>query len=128
MQAQFDCNMRYLSAYKKSYIPMVTQLFSTLFHVGWCYLLIVKLGLGIEGASLAICITYSTNFLALVFYTMLIDKSERVMWTIDRQAFSEWTSYLRLGIPGTLMIMLDMWCYEIITLLSGYLAIEATAA
>ena len=120
--------MRYLSAYKKSYIPMVTQLFSTLFHVGWCYLLIVKLGLGIEGASLAICITYSTNFLALVFYTMLIDKSERVMWTIDRQAFSEWTSYLRLGIPGTLMIMLDMWCYEIITLLSGYLAIEATAA
>ena len=24
MQAQFDCIMRYLSAYKKSYIPMLT--------------------------------------------------------------------------------------------------------
>jgi len=116
MQAQFDCNMRYLSAYKKSYIPMLTQLVSTILHVGWCQLLISHCRLGVCGASLAICITYSTNFAVLVFYTTVIDKDERIIWSLGRQAFSDSSSYLRLGIPGTLMIMLDMWCYEIITL------------
>jgi Na+-driven multidrug efflux pump len=42
--------------------------------------------------------------------------------------FKDWSGYLKLGVPGALMIMLDMWCYEIITLQSGYLTIEATAA
>ena len=101
---------------------------STALHVAWCYLLIVKWGMGITGASIAICITYSTNFLALACYTGFIDVSERAIWTIDSQAFKDWYGYLKIGIPGALMIILDMWCYEIITLLSGYLSIEATAA
>ena len=116
IQAQFDCVLRYLSAYRKSHIPMMTQFFSTVLHVFWCYILIIKLEMGITGASIAICITYSSNFLALVFYTTLIDTKERSIWTFNRQAFQDWSSYLQLAIPGTLMIMLDMWCYEIITL------------
>lgn len=101
---------------------------STALHIGWCYLFIVKLELAIGGASLAICITYSSNFFALVFYTMMIDVKERCIWNLNMQAFQDWSSYLKLGLPGTLMIMLDLWCYEIITLSSGYLKIEATAA
>ena len=101
---------------------------STALHVFWCYILIIKFDMGINGASMAICITYSSNFFALVFYTTIIDKKERSIWKFNRQAFQDWTSYLKLGIPGTIMIMLDMWCYEIITLESGYLKIESTAA
>ncbi len=101
---------------------------STALHIGWCYLFIVKLEMAIGGASLAICITYSSNFFALVFYTTMIDVKERCIWNFNMQAFQDWSSYLKLGLPGTLMIMLDLWCYEIITLSSGYLKIEATAA
>ena len=117
-----------MSVYKKSHIPMFTQIVSTAFHVAWCDLLIVRWALGIRGASLAICITYTTNFIALLFYTAVIDREERVIWSIDKKAFHDWTGYLRLGIPGALVIMLDMWCYEIISLMAGYLVIEATAA
>lgn len=101
---------------------------STALHIGWCHLFIVIWEQGILGASIAICITYTTNFLALVFYTTVVDKKERKIWTFSRFALKGWVSYLKLGIPGTLMIMMDMWCYEIITLQSGYLIIEATAA
>lgn len=65
---------------------------------------------------MANCMTYSTNFIALVLYTIIIDKKERQIWKVTKQAFQDWTGYLKLGIPGTLMIMLDMWCYEIISL------------
>ena len=126
--SQFDCVMRYMSAFKKSHIPMCTQVVSTLLHIVWCYLFIVQWQLGILGASLAICVTYTTNFLALVLYTVFIDRQERIIWTVNMKALQDLKSYLKLGVPGTLMIMLDMWCYEIITLQSGYLVIEATAA
>lgn len=107
---------------------MCTQVISTFLHIGWCHLFIVRWELGIFGASLAICVTYTTNFIALIFYTVFIDKNERQIWSVNMKALHGWQSYLKLGIPGTLMIMLDMWCYEIITLQSGYLVIEATAA
>jgi len=74
MQAQFDCVMRYLSAYQKSHIPMMTQLVSTALHVFWCHLFVVRLKLGVTGASIAICITYTSNFIALVLYTCLFDR------------------------------------------------------
>jgi multidrug resistance protein, MATE family len=120
--------MRYLSAYRKSHITMITQLVCTALHVFWCHLFVVKLGMGVTGASLAICITYASNFLALLFYTFVLDREERQIWTMTRQAFKDWGSYLKLGVPGILMIMMDIWCYEIITLEAGYLKIEFTAA
>jgi Na+-driven multidrug efflux pump len=120
--------MRYLSAYQKSHIPMMTQLGSTALHVFWCHLFVVRLNLGVTGASIAICITYTSNFIALVLYTCLFDRVESRIWTINRQAFKDFASYLKLGVPGTLMIMMDIWCYEIITLQAGYLKVEATAA
>ena len=70
MQAQFDCIMRYMSAFKKSHIPMCTQFISTALHALWCYILIVRLEMGILGASVAICITQTTNFVSLAFYTV----------------------------------------------------------
>ena len=82
---------------------------------------------GIAGASIAICITNTLNFLSLFIYTVC-HKKFRSMWRFDRYALQDWSSYLKIGIPGTLMIMLDMWCYEIINLESGFLRIEATAA
>lgn len=84
MQAQFDCTMRYLCAFKKSHIPMCTQIMSTALHVGWCHLFIVTLDFGLFGASLAICVTYTTNFLALLFYTVFIDRQERHIWIVTK--------------------------------------------
>jgi len=39
--------MRYLSAYQKSHITMITQLVSTALHVFWCHLFVVRLNLGV---------------------------------------------------------------------------------
>lgn len=107
---------------------MMTQIISTTLHLFWCNLFVMDFGWGVEGASLATCITYSTNFLCILIYTTLIDKELRQTWSYDPMIFKYWKSYLHLGIPGTLMIMLDWWVYEIINLESGYLKVEATAA
>ena len=107
---------------------MCTQIGSTALHILWCYLIIIRYEQGIIGAACAICITQTLNFSTLFIYTSFIDKSHSKIWSFSRSAFQEWSGYLKLGIPGTLMIMLDQWCYEIINLESGFLYIEATAA
>jgi MATE family multidrug resistance protein len=112
----------------KSHIPMITQVVSTGFHIVWCHILVVYCGMGIRGTSIATCLTYATNFIVVVVYTTLVDKRLRRIWTFDSSAFKGWKSYLELGIPGTLMIVLDWWVVEILNLESGYLVIEATAA
>jgi len=95
---------------------MITQVVSTLLHFVWCHLLVIHCGLGIRGASIATCLTYTTNFLVVVIYTTLIDSKLRMIWMFDKSALEGWWSYLELGVPGTLMIVLDWWAVEFINL------------
>ena len=36
--------------------------------------------------------------------------------------------YVKLGIPSALMICIEWWSYEFITIISGYISVEAQAA
>ena len=36
--------------------------------------------------------------------------------------------YLEVGIPGTLMICFEWWCFEILTIFSGLMTVESLSA
>ena len=53
---------------QKSVISTTAQCIATFLHIGWGYLLIIYLDWGVAGASLALNITYVTNYLIQELY------------------------------------------------------------
>ena len=45
-----------------------------------------------------------------------------------RAAFQQWPSFLRLGLPGLLMLTMEWWAFELLALEAGLLGTEALAA
>jgi MATE family multidrug resistance protein len=45
-----------------------------------------------------------------------------------KECFTHLKEYLKLGIPSTLMLSLEFWAFEIITLMSGYLSVDEVGA
>ena len=58
---QFDATKKFLSSQYKNKIPVWVQLVTTIIHLGWCNLFIVKLGMREYGAAIATNITYILN-------------------------------------------------------------------
>jgi MATE family multidrug resistance protein len=84
--------------------------------------------MGIKGASYATCLTY---FLLWITITVVVSFNQdlKEAWIRpNRETFRNLPSYLRIAIPGTLMLCFEFWVYEFFTLLAGYLSIEATAS
>jgi MATE family multidrug resistance protein len=49
-----------------------------------------------------------------------------VKW--DKSALKEWGSYLRVGIPGAMMLCFEWWAFEILAIFTGYMGVDALAA
>ena len=89
------------------------------------------LDLDIAGAAIATNITYLTN----MFCADLIISTSRVFkhtyslsQFCDRTVLLDWGTYLRIGIPGALMVCFEWWAFELFAIFSGYMSIEALAA
>jgi len=52
----------------KSVVSTVTQFATTALHIGWGYLFIIHLDLGVAGAALALNLTYCLNCFAQELY------------------------------------------------------------
>lgn len=59
---QFDCTKRFLQTIHKEKISTYTQCVTTILHIGFGYLFIISLNLGVFGAAIALNITFCTNF------------------------------------------------------------------
>ncbi|KAL6176871.1 hypothetical protein ACLB2K_053503 [Fragaria x ananassa] len=85
----------------------------TCLHVG---LMVYKTSLGYRGAAVANVITYWINALLLFIYYC------KNTWTgFSKEAFHGISTFLKLSIPSALMTSIDMWCFEMLVLISGLL-------
>jgi len=97
----------------------------------WCHVLITKAGLGISGASIATMLTFSSNFIIIHLYVAFVvkDHAVKASWFFfDGQTFSGLIDYLKLGAPSAVMLCLEWWSFELLTLTSGYLGVLPNAA
>jgi MATE family multidrug resistance protein len=101
---------------------------ATILHILWCYLLVRVADLGVKGASIATGITYLILFVFLNVYASGIAEIKESWFFPNRDSIRHLGQFLKLGVPAALMFSLEWWVYEILTLMSGYISVEATAA
>ncbi|KAI9261479.1 mate-domain-containing protein [Phascolomyces articulosus] len=76
--------------------------------------------LGFIGAPIATSLSYWIMLILLVLYTWKVKGSEAWGgWTME--AFKNWWPFLRLAIPGALMICSEWWAYQLTALATSYL-------
>ncbi|XP_004299024.1 PREDICTED: MATE efflux family protein 9-like [Fragaria vesca subsp. vesca] len=91
------------------------------FHILVCWLLVFKSGLGNLGAALAIGMSYWLNVVLLVLYVKYSSTCAHTRVQISFEVFQGIGEFLRFAIPSAIMICLEWWSFELLTLLAGFL-------
>lgn len=107
---------------------MYVQIVGTALHVMWCYILVVRLEMGIVGTSIATCITYITMCVAITIYTYTQRDISEALIKPNGETFNNLGYYLKLGIPSMLMLSMESWTFELLTLFAGYISIDVAAS
>ncbi|KAK7280399.1 hypothetical protein RJT34_25463 [Clitoria ternatea] len=89
------------------------------FHVAFCWLLVFKSGLGNLGAAFSIGTSYWLNVILLGLYMKFSTECERTRVPISMELFHGVGEFIRYAIPSAVMICLEWWSFELLTLLSG---------
>lgn len=77
--------------------------------------------MGIRGVSLATCITYFLNFILITIYATMNKDLKKSWFFFNKDSTRNIGEYLRIAIPGTLMLVFEWWTFEILTLMAGYM-------
>lgn len=78
---QFDCRKRWLQSLNYSFVSTQPQVLTTCTHALVCWLLILRMQLGVFGAAMALNITYIANFLLQEIYVRVILREELKPYT-----------------------------------------------
>ncbi|GMN52141.1 hypothetical protein TIFTF001_021286 [Ficus carica] len=119
--AIIQCYTKFLQA-QNSVVPMmVIAGITTSLHIFICWILVFKSGLGNRGAALSNAISYWINALSLVLYVEFSPSCKKTRTPLSREAFHGIPKFLKLSIPSALMLTLEIWSFEMMVLLAGFL-------
>jgi MATE family multidrug resistance protein len=108
---------------------MIVSLTFTFAHYFWCYLFTNYWSFGVQGVGLAFSIADFCIFTSLQVLTPLFHSDVKEAWFLpDYSALHGLYEYVKLGIPSILMLCLEYWSFELMTLFAGYISVNATAA
>jgi multidrug resistance protein, MATE family len=127
---QFDSTKKFLSSQYKNSIPVWAQVVTTILHFGWCQWFIVSLDMRERGAAAATNITYILN---MVISDVIIrykkdDWFKDMVFFYDSTVLNNLKNYLKIGIPGMLMLCFEWWCFELLAIFTGLLGVGELAA
>ncbi|KAI3852858.1 hypothetical protein MKW92_049200 [Papaver armeniacum] len=116
-----QCQVKFLQAQSIVFPMMITSAVTALSHMLVCWILVFKTGLGSRGAAVANAISYWINTLLLALYIKFSASCKRTWTGFSVEALQDFFNFLRLAIPSAIMTCLEMWCFEMMVLLSGLL-------
>ncbi|KAG4941517.1 hypothetical protein AAZX31_16G142200 [Glycine max] len=114
----------FLRSQKVTKPMMYCSLVAVLFHVPLNYLLVVVMGLGVPGVAMASVMTNLNMVVLMAGYVCVCRKREVVLkWRCGGGGVvcSGLGQLMGFAVPSCLMICLEWWWYEIVTVLAGYL-------
>ncbi|KAA8495378.1 Multidrug and toxin extrusion protein 2 [Porphyridium purpureum] len=123
----FEKIKRYLQAMHRIGEIVIVTFSGLLLHCSVCYLLVVHMKLGYIGAAFAQSCTYWTMLTILCYVVFIRDKNHSFEPWVE-SAFEDWGTYLSLGIPGILQVMLEWVAFEITLLEAAWLGRDVLAA
>lgn len=102
--ALLQCHIRFLQAQNIVLPLMLCSGITTLLHILFCWLLVLKSSLGYRGAAVAISVSYWINVLLLALYIKL-SLSCKFTWTgFSMEALQDIPKFLKLVIPSAAMV------------------------
>ncbi|XP_024023313.1 protein DETOXIFICATION 16 [Morus notabilis] len=116
-----QCLIRFLQTQNIVFPMVVCAGIATVLHIFWCWVLVLKSGLGSSGAALANNISYWINVLLLALYVKFSSSCSKTWTGLSSLAFQNILAFVRLAIPSAIMTCLEMWSFEMVVLLSGLL-------
>lgn len=129
---QYNTSLRYLQAMNIFYPGMFVTLLTAVLHPLWCYVFIVKLDFGVNGAAICMGLTQGLNLLIISIFIAYHDKCIPSYSTLY---WSKWTfkvkyikQYLNKAVPAAVMFSADWLGFECLTLMSSFLGVNELAA
>ncbi|KAF9285861.1 hypothetical protein BGZ68_003522 [Mortierella alpina] len=124
----FECVKKYLQAQGNMHASTYVLLIVSPINVVLNYMLVWNkyIGIGYIGAPIATSISYWTMLILLLVYIRFVDGYQGWGgWSMD--AFTGWPAFLKLAIPGVLMVCTEWWAFEVVSLAASYLGTIALA-
>ncbi|KAG0091078.1 hypothetical protein BGZ93_008995 [Podila epicladia] len=125
----FECVKKYLQAQGNMHASTYVLLICSPINVVLNYALVWNkyIGLGYIGAPIATSISYWNMLILLLLYIRFVDGyAGWGGWT--RDALTGWPAFLKLALPGVLMVCTEWWAFEVMSLAASYLGTVALAA
>ncbi|KAK7976818.1 hypothetical protein PG989_015281 [Apiospora arundinis] len=124
----FECMKKYLQAqaiyHPGTYALLITSPLNAFLN----WLLIYKLGLGLDGAPIATGISYWLSFLYLVGYTAFVQGRECWGGLDPGRAVANVGPFAKLALLGVVQVGTEWWAFEIVALAAGRLGTLSLAA
>jgi MATE family multidrug resistance protein len=128
MNALIDNQRKFLNMVGKSYVPMVCQVTGTIVHPFLCYYFVMVKDMNVRGVGIASSITNSFIFVFLLAYTYRIEEIRPALTIPDTRIFKGLVAYFKIGFASALMVCLEWWAFEVMTLLVGIFGMLEQAA
>ncbi|XP_004515105.1 protein DETOXIFICATION 54 [Cicer arietinum] len=116
----------FLRSQKVTKPMMYCSLVAVVFHVPLNYLLVVVMELGVPGVAMASVLTNMNMVVLMAGYVCIFRKNEMMLrWGCGNGGlmivYDGLGQLMKLAVPSCLMICLEWWWYEIVTVMAGYL-------
>ncbi|KAK2367702.1 protein DETOXIFICATION [Trifolium repens] len=115
------CIIKFLQTQNIVFPMVIANGFTSIIHVVLCWALVIKFGLGIKGAAIAICISNWLNVILLAFYIKFSSSCKRTWVGLSMESLHNIPQFLKLAFPSAVMVCLESWTFELMVLLSGAL-------
>jgi Na+-driven multidrug efflux pump len=96
---------KYIASNEKTWSLLIMNLIGNIVNCSLNYLFLYKLHLGVRSMPISITISYAIIVLCAVLYIRFSSIYHQTWHPINRACLDEWNVYLRLSVPGVLMIM-----------------------
>lgn len=108
------------------------MIWSSFFHFFILWLFVLKLNMGIVGASVGTIVTYFFNIIIVTVYCSWKRGSDEILresfFLPTRECFDDLWDYFRIGLPSSAMISLEWWSFEIQAILASYISVVAVGS
>jgi len=126
--AMNDCFRRYLNMMGKTWQPMLCQLSGILIHVCCNIIFVWNLQFGVVGAGISTSLANFVVILMLVKYSRNQSEIKESLVPFKMCQKQEIQEYLKLGLPSAVMLSIEVWAFEIVTLFAGVIGVDQQAA
>lgn len=104
------------------------MIWASVFHFGVLYVLVIRLQMGILGASIGTVITYFQNTVLVTVYCAMRKDLKESFFFPTRECFEDLWDYMKIGLPSSAMISLEWWSFEIQAILASYISVAAVGS